>query len=491
MRPLTFSCPKPLLPLLNKPVTSYILDHLSAHGVSEVAITTNYLREQIMGYYGPEYNGLRLHFPAEEKPLGTAGCVKNIEDFFDDTFIVMQGDTITDVDLRQLVIQHKYASGLATIAAVKVEDPWNYGTMDLADDGRVRQFHEKPLMDQCTSNLVNTGIYVLEPEALDHVPKDTFYDFAKDLFPVLMDSKSLFAHQTDAFWADVGRPAGYVAAKKWLMSGIKNDISDSAQVEGRLEGNVVFGENVKVGRHSQIFGPVVLGDGVVLERGCVVGPYTVLGSGVTVREYTMLNGAVLFEKTEIGSKEEVSDSLIAEKCRIGSGGVIQSDVMIGGSCLLQGNVSVINGSRIWPNMEITENSMVSGTLRRFVQLHEIRDDPRWSLRSVNPDEGFYFNKLESNRVMYTGLRALSLLDFDNLLKHVDLSSVNYHMRSDVNDFSQWMQKIICDPVLAETFNDIKRECSQLDARIVRHRMIEATNDRLNGLLNAAKPKGYV
>lgn len=490
MRPLTLSRPKPLLPLLNVPVTEHILDHLLIHGVTEAAITTNYLREYIQDYFGSEYKGMKLTYPTEEKPLGTAGSVKNIKNYFDDTFIVMQGDLITDVNLTELIKQHKYYSGLATIAALRVRDPWNYGVIDVADDGRVKQFYEKPLMNECTTDLANTGIYILEPEALEHIPENTFYDFAKDLFPILLERQSLFAQSVDAFWVDIGRPDGYNAAKKWLLNKLVSEIPDTCIIDGKLEGNVALGKNVKIGAQSQIFGPVLVGDDVTLERGCVVGPYTILGSGVTVREYSVINGAVLFENIEVGSGEEVAASLIAEGCRIGSSGVIQSDVMIGGNCRLENNVSVINGSRIWPNIGITVNSMVNGTLRRFIQTQETRDDPKFSLRTLSPDEGFYFNKLEGNRVSYTGLRALSLLEFNNVLKHVELSSVDYHLRSDVNDFQIWLEKVVSDSHLSATFMELKKECTNMDHKILRHRMIEATNYRINELLNIVRPKGY-
>ena len=491
MRPLTFSKPKPLLPLLNRPVTAHILDHLKEHGVTEVAITTNYLREQIEAYFGRQYRGMLLSYPVEDEPLGTAGCVKNIEGWLNDTFIVMQGDTITDIDLTDLVRRHKSRGGLATISAKRVDDPWNYGVMEVADGGLIGQFQEKPLMNECRTNLANTGIYVLEPAALDYVPERTFYDFSKDLFPTLLDRQCLFAEPTESFWVDVGRPEGYTAAKKWLMSKIETEMPDSAEFGGVLDGKAVFGRNTSIGGHTQIFGPVIVGDGVTVEKGCVIGPYTVLGSGVTVREYSVLNGAVLFEGVNMGSGEEVSNSFIAEGCSIGAGGVIQSDVMIGGNCRLEGNVSVINGSRIWPNMDISENTMVSGTLRRFVQMHEVRDDPRWSMRMVDPDEAFYFNKLEGNHVSYTGRRALSLLEFSNMLKDVEPSSVEYHMRHDVNDFSQWIERIISDQHLAGVFEDIKKESKVMGPKVLKHRLVSATKDRLNFLLGEVKQDGYV
>lgn len=492
MRPLTFSRPKPLLPLLNRPVTAHILDHLKQHGITEVAITTNYLREQIEQYFGHEYLGMKLTYPAEEQPLGTAGCVKNIKDYFDETFIVMQGDTITDVDLTALVRQHRYFGGLATIAAIRVPDPWNFGVMELADNGQIRQFYEKPLIHDCKTDLANTGIYVLEPEALSHIPENTFYDFAKDLFPVLLERQSLYAQPVEAFWVDVGRPDGYIKAKKWLMGRMAEEYPECLMLDGKTEGKVAFGKNVKVGAHSHIFGPVLIGDGADIQRGCIIGPYSVLGSGVTIREYSVVNGGVLFENIEVGSNHEVSSSLIAEGCRIGSGGRIQSDVLIGGSCRLEENVSVINGSRIWPNMDIGSNSTVSGTIKRFVQMHDVRTgEPKWTLRTVSPDEGFYFNKLEGNHVLFTGQRALNLLEFNNILKNVEVNSLDYHLRGDINDFQIWLQKVVCDPALSEVFGEIKADYGRMDRKYVRHRMIEATNDRLNILLNAVRPKGYV
>ncbi|MFH1055556.1 MAG: sugar phosphate nucleotidyltransferase [Candidatus Altiarchaeota archaeon] len=490
MRPLTFSRPKPLMPLLNRPVTAHILDHLKGHGVTEVAITTNYLREQIQAHFGSEYLGMKLTYPFEAQPLGTAGSVKNIQEYFDDTFIVMQGDTITDMDLTSLLTQHKYYSGLATIAAVKVDDPWNYGVMELGDDGRVRQFFEKPMIDECKTNMANTGIYVLEPEALDHIPANTFYDFAKDLFPKLLERQSLFASQTDGFWVDIGRPEGYNRAKKWMMSRIESEIPDSSILDGRLEGRIRIGQNVKIGIHSHLIGPIVVGDNVTIDKDCVIGPYTVLGSGSEVKYQTVLNGAVLFENINIGAGGDVGNGFIAENCKISLGARIQSDTIIGGNCTLEENVSVINGSRIWPNIGVSNDSMVSGTIKRFVPAFEVHYDPQWSLRKVTPDEAFYFNKLEGNRVMFTGARALSLTDFNSILKHIDASSVKYHMRSEVNDFEQWSQYVLCDLKLAEAFREIKREYARMDAPVIRHTMVDATTRRLNELIDTIKRKGY-
>jgi len=491
MRPLTLSRPKPLMPLLNKPVTAHILDLLQEHGVTEVAITTNYLREQIHAFFGNEYKGIKLTYPAEEQPLGTAGCVKNIEGFFDETFIVMQGDTITDLDLTQLVRDHRQYGGLATLAAIHVDDPWNYGVMELADDNRIRQFYEKPMIDECTTNLANTGIYILEPEALEHIPLGKFFDFAKDLFPILLERQSLFASALDGFWVDIGRPDGYIKAKKWLMARMESRIPSSAQIDGRLEGSIYLGENVHIGAHSHLIGPVLLGDNVILEKGSVIGPYTVLGQGVNVRNNTVINGAVLFEDTEVGSGGDISSSLIAERVRIGSNGTIQSDVIIGGRCNLEEGVSVINGSRIWPGMDITDHSMVSGTLKMFISSSDVNYDPKWELRSVTADEAFYFNKLSGGHVSYTGKRALSLSEFNSILHNVDASSLEFHMRSNVNDFKAWLDEVICDRELSRLFADIKNEVPAGNRHKLRYMMLDATARRIDDLIREVKRVGYV
>ena len=491
MRPLTFSKPKPLIPILNKPITEHILDYLSLHGITEVAFTTNYLREQIEDYFGNRFKGIKLTYPVEEKPLGTAGCVKNIEDFFDDTFLIMQGDTVCDINLTSLIKQHKYFNGIATLAAHKVSDPWNFGVMELEDSGRIKGFHEKPLIDDCVSDLVNTGIYVLEPEALDFIPRDTFFDFSKDLFPILLDRQSLFGVHLEGFWADIGRPEGYIRAKNWLMTQIEHSIHETAEINGIVEGPVVIGENVVVGKHSHLIGPVYLGDGIKLDRGVVLGPNTVLGSNIRIRENTVLNGAILFENTKIGSDSDISTSFIAENCKIGSNGLIQSDVLIGGNCEFGVNCSIINGSRIWPNMDLQENSMVSGTIKRFIPGELEIHSPKYALRTLTKDEAFYFNKFEGKHVSYTGSRALSLWEFTKILKNIDNSSILHHIRNNQNDFRSWAETVLCDIELSNSFDLIKNHFRDERPEVFRHNLLNASTERLNDLIEKVKHTGYV
>ncbi|MFH1403532.1 MAG: sugar phosphate nucleotidyltransferase [Candidatus Altiarchaeota archaeon] len=496
MRPLTFTRPKPLLPLVNKPVLYHILDHLKMHGVTEVFLTTNYLRGQVVDSVGGEYNGVKINYPLEEQPLGTAGCVRNIREGLDETFLVIQGDTITDIDISSLVKSHRFYSGLCTIAGFFVEDPWNYGIMELDDAGRVRHFHEKPMVDDCKSNLANTGIYVLEPEALDFVPARTFFDFAKDLFPRLLERESIYGKEFSGFWVDVGQPGGFIRARDWMMKQIENRIHSTASVDGRLQGKVVVGEGTILEKGSLLIGPVVVGDNVVVKKDSIIGPYTTIMNDVTFGERSLINGGIIFEEVRLGSDTKLTNTFIAEKCSVGTNNTSSNHVVIGSGCNLGGNISISEGSRIWPNIRVLDNSMVSGTLRSFMPLQESHNDARWVLRTVSPDEAFYFNKSDGGYIQYTGFRARSLWDFIDILKQVDSNSMKYHFRGSINDFSQWVDRVLCDPTLSNNFESIKSDMfvkSRVDSdyKVVRKAMVDVSRARLNRLLEEIRPSGYV
>ena len=483
-RPLTFSKPKPMLPLLNKPLVEHILDYIIGHGITEVCITTNYRREQIINSLGLEYKGVKLSYPFEEEPLGTAGSVKNIQNLLDETFVVIQGDTISDIDISSLVRDHHYNAGLVTIATTTVDDPWNYGVVETEDGGRIKRFHEKPQANECATNQINTGLYVVEPEALDMIPEKTFYDFAKDLFPKLVERGSIYASKSDGFWADVGRIDGYNKAKEWLMGRINTRIPDSMILDGSIEGQVYFGENVIVKRGARIVGPVVIGDNSVIDSGSTIMPFSSVGNNLTMRANTLVEGAVLFENSIIGAGNRIQNSLLAEDCVLGADSSIQANVLIGSSCMLEKNVSVIEGSRIWPNTFLPQNSTVSGTLRSFIPKDEVYNDPLWSLRTVTPDEAFYFNKLDGSHILFTGFRARSLLEFSETLKNVEDRSLEYHLRGDVNDFRRWSNQVLGDMRLADSMERIKAEFLNAgqNKTFLRSSMAELASKRLDELV---------
>ena len=205
--PLTRNVPKPLVPILNRPVMEYLIELLKKHGFDEIMVNLYYLGDQIKAYFGDGSRwGVKIYWSQEDQLWGDAGSVKRVEEFFkDDTFIVIGGDDLTDMDLTRLVKTHKNKKALSTIALSLVDDPSEYGIVLLNEDNRITRFLEKPKGEVIFSNMANTGVYVFEPEIFDLIPRGTFYLFGKQVFPLLLDQKRpLYGHLTAAYWKDVG-----------------------------------------------------------------------------------------------------------------------------------------------------------------------------------------------------------------------------------------------------------------------------------------------
>ncbi|MFC2154320.1 DUF5752 family protein [Candidatus Altiarchaeota archaeon] len=486
-RPLTFTKPKPMLPLINKPVIQHIIDFLKGHGIDEVIVTTNYLRDYVKSSLGDGVDqGIKLRYPFEESPLGTAGSVKNIGGMLDETFIVIQGDNITNVNLTELIKFHRSSGGLATVGLIPVEDTSQFGIAELEDNGRVKRFIEKPDKEEGFSNLANIGIYVLEPEALQLVPDNAFFDFSRDLFPALVEKETIYGLEMDGFWVDVGQPEGYTKARDWLMTQITTNISDEALVSNDFEGILQVGENSQISKNTKILGPVVIGKNVHVEEDCILGPSTIIGDNVVIKKGTALQGSVVFEGNSFGLNSNLYDCIIAESSSFGQDTRIGFNVVVGSKCDIGQNVSFNNDSRIWPNQSIGDNSIINGTLRKFIQLHSVKKDPGWSLRTVSPEEAFYFNLAHNNKVHYTGFKAKNLNQFKHILERVDINSINYHLRQEQNDFREWMTTIICDYDLARRFEEIKN--FNLDGDMLRTTLVEKTDKRVETLRKIADSK---
>ncbi|MBD3260735.1 MAG: NTP transferase domain-containing protein [Candidatus Altiarchaeales archaeon] len=498
LRPLTFTHPKPVLPLLNKPILHHIIEYLSHYGVDEAIITTNYLRQKVIDHLGESYFGVKLSYPVEETPLGTAGSVKNIQDRLGDTFLVMQGDTICDINLSRIKRAHKNHSAQATIATYEVDDPWHFGVVDSGENGLIKGFQEKPAKGQCTCNQVNTGIYVFEPEVLDLVPPETPYDFSRDLFPRLLRRQAIYSVSfgKNSFWVDVGQPYGYRKASRWLMDKASSEIHQTALLSSESPHPLVVGENTVVNRGVEFKGPAVLGDNVVVDADCVLGAYTVVGSNSNLGSSSCLDGAILFDDNQLGSSTQLLDCVISNKCRIAEKTSVREDSLLGAQCNLDSHVHVARGSRIWPRTWISSESIISGTLRKYYSNHEHEPDfgnPKTCLRQLSLEEAFYFNKKQGRHVSFTGFRARSLMDFIEILKQVDPSSLQYHFRGEFNDFSSWIYEVLCDDYLSLEFHEIKQRFQQgeVSNRNLRKTLLASTVQRFKQLEDKLNPKGYL
>jgi len=221
LRPLTLNTPKVMLPIAGKPLLEYILDLLRFHSITEVAINLHHLPKAVMDWLGDgDKFGIRVTYSVEDPILGTAGALTKLRDFFDDTFVVIYGDMLTNLDISSLVEFHQAKGALATVTLFEVEDPSSYGIVEIDSENRILRFVEKPAPGTTSSNLANAGIYVLQPEVIDYIPSETFYDFGYDLFPALLSKGArLFGYVTTDSILDTGTMENYHRAERDLLEG--------------------------------------------------------------------------------------------------------------------------------------------------------------------------------------------------------------------------------------------------------------------------------
>jgi NDP-sugar pyrophosphorylase family protein len=352
-----------MLPICDKPVLHWIIDSLSKRGFDEIIITTNYLENQIKNYFGDGQElGVKIYYPKENEPLGTAGSVKNAEKYLDETFGVIQADNITEISLAEALRYHKEKSSIATISLVDVENPWQFGIAELNRKKQIKRFVEKPKPDECFSNLASTGLYVLEPEILDYIPENTPFDFAKDLFPMLLKKgKRIYGYKAEGFWVDVGKPEGYMKATEWIVNQIKKFISETAEIKGEVKGPVYIGENTVIKKGTKIEGPVIIENDCIIEADVQIQPCSIVKSGVTIGSETKIDKAVTYRDSKIASGAHLQECIVAENCEVGNRVEIGKLAVVGPNCKIEDLTTVLPGSRIWPDLCI--EGQISGIVR--------------------------------------------------------------------------------------------------------------------------------
>jgi mannose-1-phosphate guanylyltransferase len=298
LRPITYEIPKPLAPVLNRPVMEHILDLLRAHGFTEAIANLSHLPKQIQERFGDgSGHGLSLSYSVEEDLLGTAGGVRNVAEFFGaEPFLVISGDALTDIDLSAMRQAHEANGGIATLALKRVADPREYGVVIVAEDGRIQGFQEKPDPAEALSDLASCGIYMFRPEIFDYFPDPPFVDWAMDVFPALLENDVPFhGHEIDAYWNDIG-------SLDEFRQGNFDALAGSVEVDhgAREVGNgVLAGEGARISEDAETEPPVLVGtgaevgDGARLDGPLVIGDGCRVGSGARLRECIVLPGATV------------------------------------------------------------------------------------------------------------------------------------------------------------------------------------------------------
>jgi len=360
LRPLTSNQPKPMVPIVGKPCMEHILELLQQHGFKDVIVTLAFLPQAIRSYFGTGENlGLNIEYSVEELPLGTAGSVGLARDALDDTFLVISGDALCDVDLSALVAFHREKGGAATIGLKSVDNPLEFGIVVTDDEGRVERFLEKPSWGQVFSDTINTGIYVLEPEVLKHVPTEGPFDFSKELFPLLLEmGRPMYGFVMDGYWQDVGDLGQYRQANfDALDERVRLNIAGI-----RLRGNIWIGEGAEIDDVEQIEAPAFVGNYSRVARGAFVGPYSVLSSGITLRERARTTRAVLDAGTHVGRSSLIEGAIVGRSCDIRDHVRIHEGAAIGDEVTIGSESSIMPHVRIYPYKEVETGSHVHENL---------------------------------------------------------------------------------------------------------------------------------
>lgn len=363
LRPLTLVRPKPMIPLVNKPIIEYTVNKLKKSGFNDIIMTLNYMSTNIKNYFkdGSEFD-IDIRYSVEKWPLGTGGSVKKAEKYIDDTFMVVSGDVLTDVDFKDVVKYHKEKGAIATMVLTEVEDPTHFGIAVMDKNHKITEYLEKPSPEEAFSNVANTGIYIFEPEIFDFFDgKDKEVDFSKDIFPeVIRQDAGIYGYVFNGYWNDIGRPETYLAAtydildQKMEQNFYKTKMAESI---GKI-GNIWVGENVFIDEKARIEGPVVIGNNCTIEEGCKISRGSVIGDNVSIGKEVNIDGAVLFPNSIIEDNSFLTGCIIDTKCLIDKNTVVENGVVTG-SLVEIGKNSIVRSSRsITNNMKIVPNSII-------------------------------------------------------------------------------------------------------------------------------------
>jgi mannose-1-phosphate guanylyltransferase/phosphomannomutase len=370
LRPLTCDIPKPMARLCGRPVMEYILDLLGANGVSHAAITLKYLPEIIRGHFPDNvYHGMKLDFFEEDQPLGTAGSVKNASSMLDDDFIVISGDALCDFDLSLAVKFHKEKGAAATLLLSHVADPREYGLVVTGADFRIKGFVEKPGWAQAVTDAVNTGIYIINPTCLSLIPVDRQFDFAKDLFPLMMSKgMPIYGYEADGYWCDIGDISAYTACQLDIL-----EARVSCKMPGFKQEGIQTKSTMPTGNFT-IKPPVYIGESVKIGSSAIIGPYAVIDDGSSVGFGSTIKNSVILQDAYIGDRCELRGALVCTGASLKKGAAMFEGSVAGAGAVLGKDASVSPNVRIWPGKKVEDGARAAVNLKYGMAYKGLFDD---------------------------------------------------------------------------------------------------------------------
>ncbi len=360
LKPLTCSLPKPMVPIMNKPVMEYSIELLKKYGINDIAVTLAYMPTEITDYFGNgEKWGVTLHYFIEDEPLGTGGSVKNAEPFIDDTLIIISGDALTDLHIEKAITYHREKNSKATLVLRNEEVPIEYGVVITDETGKIIQFVEKPSWGEVFSNTINTGIYILEPEVLDYFNRGDQFDFSKDLFPKLLkDQVPMYGYVMEEYWCDIGDLNSYKQTHFDILQG-KVDI----KIDGEeVEKGIWIGAGTQLGEGVRLTPPTFIGKNCYIKNNTVIDKYCILGNDCLIGKDTSMKRTILWNNASVGEKVEARGAVLCNRVAIKNNVELLENVVIGKDTYLDDNVVVKPDIKIWPNKKIEENTIVNQNL---------------------------------------------------------------------------------------------------------------------------------
>ncbi len=333
LRPLTLTTPKPILPLVNRPLLLYQLELFKKSGVKEVVLSISYLPQQISNCFGDGRKyGIKIRYVTESKPLGTGGAVKNSEEFIKGRTFISNGDIIANIDLKDMAAFHRRQKADLTIALFRVADPTAYGSVKTDRDGRILHFLEKPKPSEITTDTINAGFYLFESEILNFIPPKINYSSERKLFPELLKKgKRLFGYIHSGYWQDLGTPEKYLGVSADILAG-----KLGYHIPGRkIRKNLVAGKDSKIAKGIKIKGKLVCGKRVRIEKNVQIKGWVVLGDRCRIEKEARLSNCIVFANTKIRQGAVVENSIIGKDCLIGAYSRIGKGTVLGNGSLIR------------------------------------------------------------------------------------------------------------------------------------------------------------
>jgi NDP-sugar pyrophosphorylase family protein len=328
LRPLTIHTPKPIVPIFNRPFLHYQIDQLTqVPEIDEIVLSLNYQPRRIEEVFGDGKDlGINIRYVVEPAPLGTGGAVKYAGDKLTESVVVFNGDVLTEIDLAAVIRLHRERKAKATIVLTPVDNPSAYGLVETDAEGNIQRFLEKPSPDQITTNRINAGIYVLEPDTFDRIPSEVSWSIERSYFPSLIErSETFVAYVYEGYWIDIGTPEKYRQVHRDIMDGRYAAVP----FRDAAPGHRWISPGARVEDGAVIEGPCFIDEGVLVKAGARVGPYSVIGRQTQIDEDAVVDGAIIWPNSRVSSHAVVRDALVGRNCHLGRNVAVNGGAVLG------------------------------------------------------------------------------------------------------------------------------------------------------------------